>query len=430
MRGNKVIKNASWIIACRIAQAVLNLIISMITARYLGPSNYGLISYASSLAAFVTPVACLGMNHILVQETIQSPDEEGEIFGTSMLISTCASVLCMIGIGGFVSCVNAGEKETILVCILYSTILLLQAVELVQYWFQAHYLSKYFSIISLCAYFVVSLYKVFLLCTGKNIYWFAISNAIDHLLIAVALIITYYKLGGKKLKFSFSAAKRMINRSRYYIVSSMMVTVFAQTDKVMLTLMLDEAATGFYSAAVTCAGMTSFVFSAIIDSARPAIFEEQRKRSGNVDDSMGMLYCVIIYLSLAQSIVMTLLAKPIVLILYGASYEPAINALRIVVWYTTFSYMGSVRNIWILAKEKQKYLWIINLSGATLNVALNSVMIPYMGVSGAALASLITQFFTNYILGYLIKPISGNNLLIHKGLNISKMIRKFRNKLV
>lgn len=420
---NKIVRNASWIIFCKVAQAVLNLIISMITARYLGPSNYGVISYASSIAAFVLPVAYLGLNHVLVQETIQNPQEEGAIYGTSLVLSVCSSVVCLFGVVAFASVANAGENETILVCALYSLILIFQALELIQYWFQAHYLSKYFSIISLCAYALVALYKSFLLVTKKSIYWFAVSNAIDYALIAVALIITYRKLGGKRFRFSVPVAKRMLSQSRYYIVSSMMVTIFAQTDKIMLTLMLDEAATGYYSAAVSCAGMTGFVFGAILDSVRPAVFEAKKESSQKAEKHMSMLYCIIIYLSLAQSVAMTLLAKPIVLILYGSNYAPAVSALRIIVWYTTFSYIGSARNIWILSEQKQKYLWIINLSGASANVLLNALLIPRWGINGAAFASLVTQFFTNFIITFLIKPIRKNNTLIFRGLDLRQILR-------
>ena len=414
---NKIIKNASWIILCRVVQAVLTLIISMITARYLGPSNYGVISYATSVAAFVYPISVLGLNHILVQETVQRPEEEGEIYGTSMGLGLISSLVCMVGVGAFVSVANASETETILVCILYSLVLLFQVGELIQYWFQAKYLSKYVSVISLCAYAVVSGYKIFLLATGKSIYWFAVSNALDYLLIAAALMVTYRKLGGGRFRFSWAAARRMLSRSRYYIISSMMVTVFAQTDKIMLKLMIDESATGYYSAAVACAGMTSFVFSAIIDSARPAIFEAKKEDGQQYKNSVSTLYCVIIYLSLLQSVAMTLLAKPIISILYGGQYMPAVSALQLVVWYTTFSYMGSVRNIWILAEGKQKYLWIINLSGALTNVVLNALMIPRWGIMGAAAASLITQFFTNFVLGFILRPISENNKIVLKGLN-------------
>ena len=52
---NKVIKNAGWIVGERIIQMVISLVVSLATARYLGPSNYGLINYAASLTAFALP---------------------------------------------------------------------------------------------------------------------------------------------------------------------------------------------------------------------------------------------------------------------------------------------------------------------------------------------------------------------------------------
>ena len=78
---NKIIKNASWIIVCRIAQSIINLVIGMISARYLGPSNYGIINYAGSIVAFMVPVVQLGFRNTFVQEVIAEPDKEGEIIG-------------------------------------------------------------------------------------------------------------------------------------------------------------------------------------------------------------------------------------------------------------------------------------------------------------------------------------------------------------
>ena len=144
-----------------------------------------------------------------------------------------------------------------------------------------------------------------------------------------------------------------------------------------------------------------------------------------------MLYSIIIYLSLAQSVAMTVLARLVIWILYGASYAPAAGALRIVVWYTTFSYIGSVRNIWILANNKQKYLWQINLSGALANVLLNWLLIPLMGIHGAALASLITQFFTNVVTGYILAPIRGNNAIMVRSIDpriLLEAIKRMRRK--
>lgn len=412
---NKVFRNAGWIIICRVAQSVFSLIVTMLTARYLGPSNFGVINYASSIVAFVVPIMQLGLNNTLVREFVNDPENEGEIMGSAVMMSFCSAVLNVFFVIAFTFIVNAGEFETIVVCALYSILLLFQCFELFQYWFQSKYLSKYTSLTVFFAYAVVSVYKIYLLASGKSVYWFAVSNAIDYFLIAIALSILYKRLGGKKLKFSFKMAKKLFSNSRHYIVSGLMVTIFSQTDRIMLKNMVSDAATGYYSAAVTCAGLTSFVFAAIIDSARPSIFEARKDSVEKFEKRLTQLYSIILYLSLLQCIGITVLSKPIIQILYGAQYAPAISALRVIVWYTTFSYFGSVRNIWMLGEDKQKYLWIINLFGALGNVILNLILIPRFDIIGAAAASLITQILTNVVLTFIMKPIRKSNILMLRG---------------
>jgi O-antigen/teichoic acid export membrane protein len=414
---NKVAKNATWIISCKIVQSVLALVINMLTARYLGPSNYGLIIYASSLVAFVVPLMQLGFSNILVQEIVNNPEREGTTLGTSVVFSLCSSICCVIGVTVFAYIANHNEPVTIIVCLLYSFTLVFQATEMMVYWYQAKLLSKYTSIVSLISYLIVSAYKVYILATAKDVYWFAFSNTFDFLLISIGIYILYKKYGGQKLSFSWELGKNMFSRSKHYILSSMMVTVFAQTDKIMIKLMIDETATGYYGAAVACAGIANFVFTAIIDSFRPYIFEGKKEKEEFFENRLTMLYSIVLYLSLLQSTGMTIFAGLIIHILYGQAYNSAIGALQIVVWYTTFSYLGAVRNIWILANNKQKYLWLINLSGAGANVLINAILIPILGIYGAAIASLITQIFTNVIIGYIIKPIRPNNRIMINGLN-------------
>ena len=413
---NKVAKNAAWIIACKIIQSVLTFVISMLTARYLGPSNYGLINYAVSLVAFVVPVMNLGFGNVLVKELIDRPEKEGETLGTAILTSFLSSLCCIAGVTAFSAVANGGDRTTVLVCFLYSLNLIFQALELILYWYQSKLLSKFTSIIGLIAYMVTTAYRIYLLVSQSDIIWFALSNVIDYGLIGVFSLIIYKKLGGARLSFSKATLRRMFGSSRHYIVSSMMITVFAQTDKIMIKHMMDDTSVGYYGAAITCAGMTSFVFTAIIDSFRPSVLECDPK-SPLFEERLATLYSIVIYFSLAQSVLMTVFSGLLVRILYGAAYAPAAPALAIVVWYTTFSYLGAVRGVWMLSTGNQKHLWKINLSGALANVALNAALIPFFGIYGAAAASLVTQIFTNVVTGYIIRPVRPNNAVMIRGLN-------------
>lgn len=431
MLKNSVFKNAGWIIGCKIIQSLINLVIGLITARYLGPSNYGIISYVSSVVAFAMPIMQLGLKNTLVKEFVQAPDQEGKILGTALVINIISSIFCMVGSVAFVMIANARETETILVCALYSLTLLFNATEMTQYWFQSKLLSKYPSIATLCAYVVVALYKIYLLVTQKSIIWFALSNVLDYFLISVILMVIYKRIGNQRLSVNWRIGREMLSRSKYYIIPSLMVMIFQHTDRIMIKLMLGETETGYYSAAITCIGISSFIFVAIIDTARPVILEEKERNPELYEKRVTQLYSIITCLSLAQSIGMTLLAQPIVYVLYGAEYSRAAVILAVAVWYVTFGHYGSVRNIWILAESKQKYLTRINVIGAVANIVLNFCLIPIWGAIGAAVASVITQFFTNVIIGFIFKPIQRNNYLMVKGLNpniIINMLGRFARK--
>lgn len=426
MLNNKIVRNASWIIACRVAQALFNLAVTMLTARYLGPSGYGVVNYAASIVAFAVPVMQLGLNAVLVQEMIAAPEEEGRTLGTAITMSLFSALLSILGVVAFSAVANPAEPDTILICGLYSLLLVFQAFEHIQYWFQAKYLSKYTSLVVLAAYAVASAYKIYLLVAQKSVVWFALSQALDYLVIAIGFLIVYRRFGTQRLAFSRHAAARMLAKSRYYIVSALMITVFAQTDRIMLKLMVGDASVGYYSAAVTCAGMTGFVFAAVIDSVRPSIFEAKKISREAYEGRVRLLYSLIVYAALLQCVAVTLLSGWVIDLLYGADYGPAVDALRIVVWYTAFSYIGPVRSIWMLAEGKQKYLWIVNLSGAILNVALNFVLIPHLGLLGAAWASLATQIFANFLIGFILRPIRENNRLLLGALNPKTLLQALR----
>lgn len=424
----KIIANMNWIIGCRLARAVLQLLVGMLTARYLGPSNYGLISYAASLAAFALPVMQLGLRNTLVQEYLSNREEEGQILGTALGMNLLSATACILGIVGFSAVANPGSQETVIVCSLYSLSLLFQAFELVQYWFQSRLESKYPSVVMLVGYILVSGYKLYLLASGRSVYWFALAYSLEAAVIALGLLLCYWKCGGRRISFSRESARLLFFKSKYYLLSGILVAAFQYTDRVMLKWMTGNAQTGFYSTAATIAGMTGFVFAAVIDSARPGILEKKQVDPKGYANAISGLYAVVIWASLAQSVALTLLAKPAVYILYGAQYAPAVPVLRLVCWYTVFSYMGTVRNIWILAEGQQKWLLMLNIGGVLINIGLNAVLIPRWNACGAAAASVLTQLTINGIVSLCLPAMAAHRGLLLRGIHPKTLLQILKQK--
>lgn len=406
-------KNASWLIISRLIQMVLSFVISIITARYLGPGNYGIINYATAYVAFFTSLCTLGINSIIVKEFVDKPEEQGTVIGTTLFFRTISSVLSSLIIVLIVAIVDKGEPTTILISGLCSLSLIFQIFDTINYWFQARYQSKITAMATLVAYVVTSIYKIILFILGKGVVWFAFATSIDYICLAIFLWIAYKQNDGPKLKVSLKKGKYLLSHSYHYILSGMMVAIYGQTDKFMLKQMLDAANVGFYSLASSVNYMWVFVLAAIIDSLSPTIMRLHKE--GNIDTfkkKNRQLYAIVIYVSIFVAICFMLFGEWAITLVYGEAYAPAASSLKIIAWYTIFSYLGVARNAWIVCENKQKYLKYMYFSAAIINVILNYFMIPVWGQQGAALASLITQICTAMILPALIKDMRSNTKLM------------------
>lgn len=427
---NKEVKNTGWMIGCKVIQMLISFVVGVLTARYLGPSNYGLIGYASAYIAFFASFCTLGINSIIIKDFVDDPEGQGTAIGSTMILRIISSILSALTIIGIVAIVDGNEPQTILIVALCTIAVPFHIFDTFNYWFQSRYQSKIPSIATLIAYIITAVYKVVLLITGKDVRWFALATSVDYICIAVVLWIAYKKYKGPKLKFSKDKSRRLLKNAWHFILSGMMVAIYGQTDKLMLKQMLDESSVGYYSVATTICSMWVFVLAAIIDSIYPTILQLNRKDEQGFNKKNRQLYAIVFYLSLFVSLCFTLGGDLVLQVLYGSAYAPAGAPLKVITWYTAFSYLGVARNAWIVSKGKQKYLKYIYLTAAILNVGLNFLMIPLWGASGAALASLITQIFTSIILPLFIKDLRPNAKLMLEAIILKDVFPKKNSNLI
>lgn len=397
----------------RILQMLISLVVSLLTARYLGPANYGLINYAASFTAFFASFCTLGINSLMVKEFVDHPEQEGQVLGTSLLLRTISSLLSALTIVAIVSIIDRDEPTTIVVTALCSAGMVFQVFDAYYYWFQRRLLSKFTAIATLIAYIATALYRILLMISGADVTLFALATAVDYIVLAIFLVVFYKHRQGQKLSFSWRYGKDLLSRSKHFILAGLMVAIYAQTDKLMLKQMLDVTQTGFYSTATTINTMWCFVLAALIDSLYPSIMEAHKAGDELLFEKKNrQLYAIVFYISIAAAVMFNIFAELVIWILYGSAFLPSAMPLRIVSWYTAFSYLGVARNAWIVSKNKQKYLTPLYFAAAVVNVGLNLLLIPLWGASGAALASLASQILTGFVLPFFIKDLRPNAKLM------------------
>lgn len=420
----KTIQNAGWLIGGKLAQKTLSFLVGILTARYLGPDNYGLVNYAGAYVTFFASLCTLGLPNVLVQELVRHPDEEGMALGTALALRSLSSLLSAVMIVGVVLVVDAGAAETLWVVALSSLGLVFQTADTLQYWFQAKLQSKYWAIATVLSFGVSSAYKLALLMLGKGAAWFALATSVDYLAAGMIALLAYRKNNGPKWSVSRKKAEKLLKSGGSFILSGLMVSIYSATDKLMLKRLLDEAAVGQYALASSLSLTWAFVLQAVIDSAAPAIFRAHGQDRDTFERRNRQLYALVFYLAVGMSLVICLLAEPLVRILYGEAYLPAVVPLRIVVWYAAFAYLGVARNAWIVCENRQKGLTPLYMAAAGINVVLNGMLIPRWGASGAALASLVTQMATTVVLPALNPSLRPNAKLLWEAIRFKGLFQK------
>ena len=395
---SKIAKNSMWMIATTIIQMIISLFVNRIVANYLTVSDYGILNYSISFVTFFTSLCTLGLNSIIIKELINNKNKNGELLGTSVVMRLVSSLISIMLIFILIVVLKGNNKPIIICAILQSLALLFDSFNIINLWFQSIYKVKIISIIGLFAYLFVAFYKIYLVLQNKPIYWFAFANSLSAIIIAILLIIAYCYKHGQKLIFSPKTAKYLLKNSYHFIFSGLMVAIYAQTDKIMIGSMIDDiSAVGIYAVSTTIINLWYFVPNSIITSYNPTIVAAKQESNELYVKKIKQLYCIILWFSIAYALFITIFSKIIILILYGKKYLSAMTTLSIGVWGVLFSFVGVVREIWLVNEGKQKYSKWFALIGAVVNIILNFIMIPIFGITGAAIATFVTQLIVGLI---------------------------------
>lgn len=401
---SKIAKNSAWMITETIIQMIISLVINKIVSKYLGVSNYGIINYGISFLNFFNAICTLGLGTIAIKYLVNEKEKQGEIIGTCIGMRLISSFISILLISSLVFILKKENSVIITVSIIQSFSLLTDTFNTINWWNQYKLQSKLSVLATFIAYLVTAAFKVILVCTKKSIIWFAFSNIIQSLVVAIVLYIIYKKQKSPKFSFSIERGKILLKESYHFIISGLMVAIYAQTDKIMIGSMIDDmSAVGLYSVSVTIMQLWAFLPMAIIDSFKPALLEMRNNSHERYMVKLKQLYSIIIWLSLAYTAFVFLFGKYIVLILYNKEYLGCLTSLRLVIFGVLFSFVGVVREFWLVCEGKQKYAKYFALFGALGNIILNFVLIPKYGINGAAIATLLTQIITGIIVPLFFK---------------------------
>ena len=137
----KYFKNTSWLFAEKIVRVLIAFVVSIFVVRYLGPKNFGLLSYAISFYGLFYAISVLGLEIITIRELVRNPDKRDDLLGSVFLLRLLGGVSTIIFIA--LTLYFSGESTSISILILIvSSSAIFHSFSVVDYYFRAEVKAK------------------------------------------------------------------------------------------------------------------------------------------------------------------------------------------------------------------------------------------------------------------------------------------------
>ena len=386
--------NTGWMFFGQMFSLLISFFIGAWLARYLGPQNFGVLNFSMSFAGLFAFIASMGIDGILSRELVKFPEKEIELMGTSLglkLIGGSAAFLLSL------SAAFLFEQDPFirLLIILFSFTFILQAIGVISTFFQANVWAKKVIKVQLLAMTFSSILKILAIIFSLGVNCIMLIYVLDSVWGGWGLILAYRKNGLKirEWKFNWKLAMGILADAWPMMLSGAAISIYMKIDQVMIGKMLGETKVGLYAAAVKISEIWYFIPVIICTSLFPAIVNAKMSDNALYKKRLHNLYWLMFFLASALAVPISILAKPIVALIFGQRYLQAAGALQIHIWAGLGVFWGVALGQYLISENRTLINLVLTLSSAILNIILNLFLIRSWGINGAAMATLISYLF-------------------------------------
>ena len=385
---DKYFKNTGMLFVGRIGSLLIKMIVSINVANYLGRGQNGILAGGTVYIYFFSAVATLGLDQFIVKELHAFPERRDKILGTSFGMTVIAGLACIPLIWLAVHIYPAKGTPYNYVLII-SVIGIIQEFTVIYSNFQSQVQSKYIMQVQVAGNLFSAAIKLALIFEKMPLVYFVYAYAFDFALISVGYYFTYQRKDRNIFRWTYDhvLAKKLLAFSWPLIISGIMVALYMKIDAIMLQNMTGVKEAGAYQTVATLSEAWNFVPSVIVTSLFPAILNARRDNIGRYNKRIQNLYDLMVYLSVPVAIIITF-ASPLIYKLYKPEYAYAAPVLSVHIWSGVFVFLGAASSQYLIAENYNKLTFVRTGFGAVVNIVLNLVLIPKMGMMGAAIATL------------------------------------------
>ncbi|MCB1968596.1 MAG: flippase, partial [Candidatus Accumulibacter sp.] len=377
----RVAGTAFWLQADKVAQMAVGFVVGIWLARYLGPDQFGLWSYALAIAAIAGTMGRFGLDGLLTRTFSLGAAPRGATLGAAVLLRVFGTFgLCLMAAAlfGYLD----GDRTILILLVFLLPAAVVRAPESIEFLHIVDGRGRRILLARSGPLLLGAAIKIALILAEAPLAYFAAASLVEAAALAACFAVSLRGAGAGPLTLDWSVVRRLLVDALPLALSAAAVMIYMRIDTVMLGAMAPADEVGIYAVAVRLAEASYFVPLAIVQATTPSLVRAKQQGPDHYHLRLRQLLQALVLYSYAVGAVVFVIADPLVTLLFGEAYAEAGFVLALYIWSTVFVVLGSASSAYLINEGQTWVLPTRTAVGALINVALNLVLIPRYGAVG------------------------------------------------
>ncbi|MFV0414463.1 MAG: lipopolysaccharide biosynthesis protein [Oscillospiraceae bacterium] len=375
---------------------VLSFLLTRLYTSVLAQASFGIVDLVTACANLLIPLVSLGISNAVIRFGLEKDVSSKGVF-TSGILAILSGFTALLLLGPLLGQISILQGQ---LGLLYIYVLMSCLRTLCCQFIRSQLYTRLYAIDGiLSTAYTIGFNVLFLVVLKMGTTGYLLSIIAADALSALGLFLVaklHRYVSFKGVKRSLYAA--MLKYSLPLVPASMFWWITNASDRFFIAYMLGTAENGLYAAAYKVPNIVA-IFSTIFTEAwqLSAVTDGQGKGR---EKFFGQIYAALMGVTFMVGAGLILFCRLVMRVLVAPSYFEAWQYVPFLIVGTVFSCLVSFLNSVYMVEKKSNLSLLTMMVGAVSNLALNALFIPFMGVNGAAIATLIS-----YMLVFIIRAV-------------------------
>ena len=394
----RALRNVSALTLATVVSKGLLFLWQLVLARFLGEAGYGLYGTVGAFIAIGAAISAFGTGPIIIREVVRRPRLAGDYLGVTLWLRSGLALLAWLLLNALAPLAGYDAEIRNLLALASISLLVDTWGNICYEILMAQERIRTSSLVTVLHLLLLLAFASLALASGGGLVGLYLATIAAGLARAAMLWAQVLRSGVRPARMRHDLLRSLLVGSLPLALTGFLSIAWLYIDKLMTARMLGAQQTGWLTAAfVIVFGMIELLGTTALTSLFPMM---SRYSGVTLDNIVRRLVWFTLLASLPLTLLLSFFALEITVPLFGADFAPAATLLRILAWYALIRLVADVYLQALITSNRQRRVMVVYACGLLLNVSLNAILLPRMGVNGAAIASLFSMLLALALLLY------------------------------